>query len=374
MNGLSVRIEIKRILSLLLGICLLIGLTACSQGSAGESISASAESEKKQEFELLRSVTTTTVTGGSSQEMVYGLEYDSRGLVTAVSVESGTEKQHVTASYSFDDHDNPSGFVMDMDGSSFSVVIENRYENGLLVEAMITDALIDGESVMESYLADEDSGILGSAFLQIIQHYTGYRDCVLRIKGTEAEYRYQNGKLTSQREPISGRMRELLTEYGSDGSVRSTTTFYTVQNGEDAIETSFGTLTDAEQYIREIITGIGSSGETARITLRYENAKDSGTGSDQRIGYVDSVDLPDSGNGAADSTNDFSGIPVLIYTLDADGSISRQEQSTEFLQMMGGTASGSATIWFEHGRVIRQETVTRSNDLTVTTVVENEYR
>ena len=65
-------------------------------------------------------------------------EYDERGLATRLDVVTGSGVLRLDLQYSFDEQGNPAGYSTLIMGLELRAAVENRYEDGLLREAVIT--------------------------------------------------------------------------------------------------------------------------------------------------------------------------------------------------------------------------------------------
>lgn len=358
-------------LSVVLSACML--LTACSRVRRKRSDSEAGQNT------MLRSMTTTTMFSNEDQpQSVVTMEYDENGLITRVSGTANGEEQSMPIEYRFDMNGNPVGFSMEMDGQAISVGIENRYENGGIVEAVITSITTDGEEMLSGDVSSDRTAEAARASaaayaLQMIQRFTGYRNCTLRVKNTDDEIRNENGMTVFSYTSYGTGAQSTEAAYGADGSIRSVSSVYDLSDGKKELMSSTGILTDADLYQREISMYIPMYEGTATITIRYEDGTDPDTGARIRIGKVGSIDMPEDMREAAGSQLDMiRNMPVFRVTLDDRGRIVKTETADEYALMLGG--SKTILIFDEMRRPIRQETQVPMSGRTYQSIVEYVYR
>ena len=379
-----------KMIALLLALAMCLSLAACGSSGGGSTVPDAVPTPEPQPDYEIRSVTTTTQveSDSGSYTTVMTMEYDARGLVSAVAQSDGTEEHSIPVNYSFDEQGNPISVVTDLEDMGITFIIENHYADGVLTEAVICEATVteDGETLSMTDIAGDAASMtathtaLALTMLRFVQNYTGYRDCTLRFGETDNLIRYENGKQVYAYAVYPGMGQETITEYGSDGSVRTTFNSYDVSSdGEKTLLTGTGTLTDRDKFMREQVISMGSQGEIS-FTLRYEEGIDTTTGDQLRTGYVDEIRVPAS-MGVSDAELEqakamFQDVPMMLYTLDRQGRVSKSEFSPSFSQLMGDSGTyNSTTTWYNaDGKVSRTENLVVSGSYSSNTVTEDVYR
>lgn len=331
-----------------------------------------AEPAGEKTFELARVLTTTVTSGSDPKTMFEGMEYDERGLITFIIDGEGETFTREPVSYTFNEKGDPDGFTMNIRGSEIIASVENRYEAGALCEAVIKDVTVDGTPLSEG--GDSALSAVRGSLTQPLRNYVGYENCTLRVEGIRSEIRYEEGRIVYALDDYPNMLQETVTEYLPDGSVRTKQNRLSMREGELALVSGMGTLTDAEGFLMEQTIAYPGTGEELIFRCRYEDSADPDTGAARRIAYYDEIILPDSMTANAEE-GDFAEleqmktIPIWIYTLDENGKIAKQEHSPEYKQWMGG-GGAAETIWFENGRMVKQEYAAKTS----TATVEYDYR
>lgn len=330
--------------------------------------------------ELLRmTISSLQEFDGTRQNNLQILEFDDKGLPISITVQSDDQKQTAPISYTWNEQGDPSGFSLRSEDDPISAVIENHYENGTLTEVVFTDFLINGRSMQESDALEQPSIGISTAVTNILQyflHYTGYRDCSLRVAGTENEFRFERGRLIFSYQDYGNMHQETTYEFGEDGGQRVTVRTYSLNNGEKSLQSSISTLTDAELYEREMTVTSGNS-EPIRLTYRYEDGSDPETGAAVRSCYYDQICVPkDLGSDELASLDQqleqMRAVPVARIWLDEAERVIRREQTDEYQQLSGGQKT---SFWYdESGRVVKQETRIEHGSQTIVNTTEYEYR
>lgn len=332
------------------------------------------EAAEERIFELSRMITTTVTTGDDPRTVVQGMEYDERGLITFIITGDGETVTREPVSYTFNENGDPAGFVMKIKGKQMTASIENRYEGGELKEAVIGGVTIDG---MTAVWDPESTAVVNlySALIRPVENYTGYVNCTVRVEDSGAELTFEGGKQIKSRMVYSGTIQETITEHPAEGRTLSRQRVYDLQNGESKLINETGMLTDAEGFCLEQTMTVPQTGEELVLRFRYEDSADPDTGAAQKIGYYDEIVIPDSMMANAEegdmaALEQMKAMPILIYSLDEEGVIVKQEQSQEYMALMGNGSMLSDTSWFENGRIVKHETVFG----TMTTTAEYDYR
>ena len=353
-------------------LCLLLILSLCL--SLASCVRLSLPGVTDPERVRLRCMTTTTVTewSGRTQTNVQRAEYDGDGLITRYTVNYGEEKTDCVPVYTRNERGDPTGCSVQAEGEAYSCVIGNRYENGELVEALITDVQFIGASMRENGGPDLSSSIqcmLLSGILQFLQSYRGYRNCSLRIDGTDFAVIYRDGRIVSYVIQNPDTREETLTEYSEDGSVRTTQKNYRLQNGAPVLQGSSSILYSAEHCELENRFS-GSTGEEICLQYRFEDSTDPATGERLRLAYISRIDSPAAAE-AFQKLKQLEDQPVARYMLDARGRVLRSEQTEIWQELVGGRRK---TLWYdEAGREVKQEISVRSGDYSSDTTIEWEY-
>ena len=373
----------KRTKTIALLLALAMGLSLAACGSSGGPAPT-----PQPDYKILSVTTTTQVESDISYTTVLTLEYDVRGLVSAVAQSDGAEELRIPVSYSFNEQGDPIGVAADLEDMGIRFTIEDRYTDGVLTEATIAEATVteNGETLSMADLAGDAASLTAShaalalTMLRFVQNYTGYRDCTLRFGETGDLIRYENGRQVYTYAVYPGMEQETIVEYGDDGSVRTTSNSYAVSSeGEKTLQSGTGSLTDADNFLQEQVVSMGAQGELS-FTLRYEEGIDTKTGAQLRSGYVDEIRFPAS-TGASDAELEqakamFQDVLIIQYTLDREGKISKSEFSPSFSQLVGGSGvQNYTTTWYNaDGTVSRTENIFANGSYSSTTVTEYAYR
>ena len=294
--------------------------------------------------------------------------YDETGLVTALIIEDSSdpdESYRIEIQYVKDDMGNPVMVTIPTE-ETYAFEIKNSYaqegqENDVLKNAVITDVLVDGISMLEEWEANLDpasgmstgaSYVLQSLF-SCLRYYTGYRDMELRFADTQMLYRYdESGRVVYQADILPSMLRTTTTRYLQDGVLNMTVT--RVYHSEGNIDTATETV---ETDNRHCMVSLGVETDTEdvqtneTIYFQYDKRIEENTGRmylngtiRETSGSSESMHLPHS----------------LRYYLNNAGDVVQEELKSDVMTRI--------TDYDEEGRIIRYEMDYATSDLkTITT-------
>lgn len=377
------RQSVPLIAVLLLIACFCVILAGCAFGSPGplpnptQGRWAKASADGSSSSLSRMRVTSLQELGGKRQSNQQILDFDETGLPIQFTIQADDTEKVIPVSYTRNEQGDPIGILFSDQDDPISLLLENHYENGELTEVVITEFRVNGASLQESGASGQPSSVLSTTASNLLLrflHYTGYRNCRLRVDGTDIELCFEQGRIRYSNLNYGTVVQETTNEFGRDGSQRSTVNVYFLDHGKKRLQSSTVTLTDAAFYERETSVTTGTSGSAIQMTYRYEDSIDPETGEAMQNCYFDQISIP---NDAATDTlsqqlEQLRSVPLKRIYLNEAGNITRREQTDEYAQLMGGQKT---TVWFdEFGRVTKEENrIARDTQLIVTTT-EYEYR
>ncbi len=206
--------------------------------------------------------------GDDSKNAVQTNLYDESGLLTEVTLQMGEETDKIVFTYRFDEKGNPAGLSWEDGQTRYEAEIQNRYADGELIEAEVTDTLIDGESTRDDVLiitGPENMTVMAcataSTALQCVRYFRGYRDTI--VKANLSENRYEAGRLVKETQAMPGVFTEIALEYADDTLVESETRTDVAYDGETTVSSQI-TISDDAHYI----VGYGETEDSAERTWK----------------------------------------------------------------------------------------------------------
>ncbi len=391
----------KRMLALLLALAMLFALAACGNSDSddddeddGSRRSSKKTTKKSTACEVLRETIDNTVTSNGVEEYHQFIvkEYDERGLITSMTYDENGEEHSVSFSYGFDEHNVLNHVSGEFNGKALEVFIENRYENNKLIEAVVVDIVLDGESFREEgYLDayDPDASIVVFAVIpavkQLIGMYTGYQNCTLRFGDTWNLSRYEDGRNVYDYSITRDIATETINEY-SRGETSTTTNSYRYDGGEFSQLSGMTMVTDSKNQIARGALYVPGTEIPIEASFVYEDHTDARSGEKIREAYIDGDSVRRFIEENAEllgevSDSEINGMlsmlrtmPLFRYTLDRRNRVVKAEN------LMGSITSSmnqtSISYFDEQGRLIRVETnIDRGNDgYHYCYITETEYR
>ena len=386
--------KIRTILSLLLAAALCLSLAACGpkrpvsesgapQTERPETTASDSGREDPAEpasgrTELLR-MTITSVSrqnGGEEETNVQTLEYGEDGLVTAHTSRIGETTRQIRVHYLRNEQGDPVGFDLGGGEEAVSAVLENRYENGRITEAVLSDLSLNGESLQASGALEAPSmAILAeiNVVVQFLQRYAGYADCTLRVAGTETGFRSEGGRTVFSSVDYGATLQETSTEYLADGSTRGTVRTWQKQDGTRTLLSGSSSLTDAKGL--DLETTLSTEKGEVGLTYRYEEGEDPVSGEKTLTAYFDEISLSEGMEQEEDLAQEMAELrnaPITRFVLNEAGRVIRREQTEEYAALLGGQRT--VIQYDDAGRPIRQETVVDQGSVFLSNTTEYEYR
>ncbi len=377
---------IKAVLALLLALLTVLSLSACGALDRKiEILSGLQSADGGGEASCLISRYTTTIENQSeygSSSITYSYEYDSRGLAAAADFIVDGEALRLTIDYTLDERDNPESVSSLVMGMGIRMRLENRYENGRLSEAVITELAMGDDTAIGPGLDDgaaqaETAAGLLMLTLPAIQHFTGYRDCSLSAAGLGTLIRYENGRPVYLFQPQGRAATETVTAYADDGGVTVTDNSYQVNGEEKTLITGITAERDGKRFLRRMEIR-NPDGSAVTLGFRCEDAGSNPEGEAQRRAVIDEITAaggPGSQAASAEKNREqILGREIELYTLDAAGRVKSCRRS---MVMDSGDPDyyTETTSWYnEQGLVTRTEQLTRTGAGSYRTVTETEYR
>lgn len=369
----------KRAPALLLALLMLLSLAACG--------------EKPEVYEVARIKTSTTSIwtytypegdlSDSQKKILSGVtEYDERGLATKLAVDVYSDRVTVSPAYSFDEQGDPDGFTFLIFGLAFQVKLENRYEDGQLREAVITEVLL-GEKPFDQALLEESvlAVILSESITDFLfsplEHYLGYRDCCLRVEGSEQQIRFEGGRQVYSCR--NGDKVQIVTEtrYAEDGGAATTTRSEPLMDGVTVSTRSTTRELDAGRFLTRVELTY-SDGSLLALGFRLEEGGADEAGEPLRLAYAEELRTEGGGTAetAAEKLLENRDVPLAEYSLYPDGSVHSAMFHNDLLyNILDEDYWSEVRVWYdEQGRTIRQEARFGTENSSHYTVIETEYR
>lgn len=369
---------LKRCLALLSALLLLPALGGCGEPP-----------EEPEVYEVARESISTTYTYFFSDdepwtEIHRGVtEYDERGLATKLAANMVEDMITVTLSYDFNEQGDPESFSFLFAGQEFRVLLENRYEEGQLREAVITGVLLEGEPLELAAEPDFPWGemhrqVLAGVLFPALEHYVGYRDCCLRLEGTEQQIRWEGGRQVyvcrTENNRILYETEITRTEDGGDLSTQWTRPL--VENV--TIQTSGITREiDGQNYLRRVVLYY-PDGSQIELRFRLEDGGLNEEGEALRLAYADEIRVEGQGKAEemAARLEEYRELPFAEYALREDGRVRSCLLRNHLLNaVFEENYLSEARIWYdEQDRQLRRETLIDTDTARLLSVEEREYR
>ena len=387
---------LKRCLALLSALLMLPALGGCGEPP-----------EEPEVYEVARESISTTYTYFFSDdepwtEIHRGVtEYDERGLATKLAANLFDDVNTVALDYSFNEQGDPESFSFLFAGQEFRVLLENRYEEGQLREAVITELQLEGEPLelaaepdfpwgemhrlmfagaakSDSYWGEVLHRVFEGVLFPALEHYVGYRDCCLRLEGTEQQIRWEGGRQVyvcrTENNRILYETEITRTEDGGDLSTQWTRPL--VENV--TIQTSGITREiDGQHYLRRVVLYY-PDGSQIELRFRLEDGGLNEEGEALRLAYADEIRA--EGRGKAEELaarlEEYRELPFAEYTLREDGRVRSCLLRNHLLNaVFEENYLSEARIWYdEQDRQLRRETLIDTDTARLLSVEEREYR
>ncbi|MCR5664463.1 MAG: hypothetical protein K6G17_06240 [Oscillospiraceae bacterium] len=391
---------LKRLLALLLAILLLLSLSACAgkdedddedEDRSGSSTRTSRKKEEKTVYEIAEITQRSEVSyqDGSETVSVVLYSYSEQGLITSVETEIDGEERTVEITYQYDDRGTVSGFSGEIDGAAVEVTIENVYSGSRVTEAVISDVVLDGESLKDRGALDtidNDSSMVQLSMLltakRFVQNYIGYRDSTVRVGDTGLLSRFEDGKLVYDYMRYPGFAQETINEYDK-GKTTTTVNTYNEISGEKKLTVGIITIINSKNQIVSVGGQVPDFVESIIVDLRFEEERDEETGDRIALSYIDEDSVrcvleefeDELGDVEPEEIDEMLAMlhdyPLVRYTLDEKGKVIKTEILVYQLMNNGQTN----TTWYdEDGRVVRTESGTNIGNYKTLTVTETKYR
>lgn len=392
---------LKRLLALLLAILLLLSLSACAgkdddddedEDRSGSSTRTSRKKEEEKTVYEIAEITQRSEVSyqdGSETVSVVLYSYSEQGLITSVETEIDGEERTVEITYQYDERGTVSGFSGEIDGAAVEVTIENVYSGSRVTEAVISDVVLDGESLKDLGALDtidNDSSMVHLSMLltakRFVQNYIGYRDSTVRVGDTGLLSRFEDGKLVYDYMRYPGSAQETINEYDK-GKTTTTVNTYNEISGEKKLTVGIITIINSKNQIVSVGGQVPDFIESIIVDLRFEEERDEETGDRIALSYIDEDSVrcvleefedelgdvePEEIDEALAMLHDY---PIVRYTLDEKGNVVKSEMLMYQLLNAGQT---NVTWYDEEGRVIRTESGYDNGYSKSLVVTETKYR
>ena len=369
---------LKRCLALLSALLMLPALGGCGEPP-----------EEPEVYEVARESISTTYTYFFSDdepwtEIHRGVtEYDERGLATKLAANLFDDVNTVALDYSFNEQGDPESFSFLFAGQEFRVLLENRYEEGQLREAVITELQLEGEPLdlaakSDSYWGEVLHRVFEGVLFPALEHYVGYRDCCLRLEGTEQQIRWEGGRQVyvcrTENNRILYETEITRTEDGGDLSTQWTrplVEYVTILTSGITREI------DGQHYLRRVVLYY-PDGSQIELRFRLEDGGLNEEGEALRLAYADEIRA--EGRGKAEELaarlEEYRELPFAEYTLREDGRVRSCLLRNHLLNaVFEENYLSEARIWYdEQDRQLRRETLIETETARLLNVEEREYR
>lgn len=368
----------KRCLALLLALLLLPALGARAEPPEETEIYEVAR-------ESLFKTTTYRFSDGEPWTEIHSgaSEYDERGLATKLAVNMLEDVFTVTLDYCFNEQGDPESFSFLFMGQELRVLLENRYEEDQLREAVITELQLEGEPLDLAAEPDFPWGemhrlVFAGVLFPALEHYVGYRDCCLRLEGTEQQIRWEDGRQVyvcrTENNRILYETEITRTEDGGDLStqrIRPLVENVTIQTCGITREI------DGQHYLRRVVLYY-PDGSQIELRFRFEDGGLNEEGEALRLAYADEIRV--EGRGKAEDLaarlEEYRELPFAEYALREDGRVHSCLLRDHLLNaVFEENYLSEARIWYdEQDRRLRRETLIETEKSRLLSVEEWEYR
>ena len=310
----------------------------------------------------LRRETVTTSLGDDTSVAVF--EYLKNGLAARFDSTYGGGAETYDIRYEYDAHGDPCRIRMNYDDDTDAVIeITNRYENGKIVSAQISDILLNGESALDADLAPDSFAFHSflSTFLRFLQHYEGYRDAAISIRNSETGVRLQNGEAVYLCSDM-GTTKTVteLTRNSNGHKIQLVTT--AVSGSDNSIPAS---MTEVDEFGRIVKIGAVMGRQSMIMRIDYETQPSSDTHQRTETGHVADVQNDLDLGYSNDELEALALQSSFIYTFAGDVLV--------FSEVIMGTQKTTCE-YSADGLLLRQTTETDLGDHTYSVATEYEYK
>ena len=363
--------QTAKLLALLLILVLPFSLCAC--GEAAPRV-----------YPIAREIETSTTAYTYSDEEDLGpyvykavREYDERGLATRLDVITGSGVLRLDLQYSFDEQGNPVGYTTLVMGLELRAVLENRYEDGALRQAVITELLLEGKP-----LPPEENGapavyrirtLLPLMLLAPLEHYIGYENCTLRLADSDREIRFENGEQVYSLSEQGSLRTETITQVLPEGGSRATLRYQVTGERVGFPLKEMTREADGEHYLHRVEMLYPDDSRLC-ISLRYEDGENE-DGQKTRLAFFDEITAEGpTAEETAPAIRAEADQPLAEYRLNEKGNVASYTWFTSLLAPFDGRESRQELRYDDLDREISRGVWTSSERSVYSTVTVTEYR
>ena len=360
--------QTAKLLALLLALVLPLSLCACGE-------------EAPKVYPIAREIETSTTTypDGDFGPFVYKAvrEYDEQGLATRLDVITGSGALRLDLQYSFDEQGNPAGYSTLIMGLELRAAVENRYEDGALREAVITELLVEGKPLPpeenETPVAYRIRTLVPLMLFAPLEHYIGYENCTLRLADSDREIRYENGRQVYSVEEDPPLRVETVTEAFPEGGSRATLRYQVTGEGASFPLKEMTREADGEHYLHRVEMLYPDDSRLC-ISLRYEDGENE-DGQRTRLAFFDAftAEGPTAEETAA-AIRAEADRPFAEYRLNENGKVASCTWFNSLLAPFDGRESRQELLYDDLDREISREAWTRGESAVHSSVTVTEYR
>ena len=351
---------------------LALPLTLCACGEAEQKV-----------YPIAREIETRTTTFPDIEDfapLVYKAvqEYDEQGLATRLDVITGSGVLRLDLQYSFDEQGNPAGYSTLIMGLELRAAVENRYEDGLLREAVITEVLVEGKPLPpeenETPVAHRIRTLLPLMLFAPLEHYIGYENCTLRQADSDREIRYENGQQVYSLSEKDFLRTETITQALPEGG-RRTTLRYQVTGERTSLSRKESTREEDGRHCLRFWEEVYPDDSRLTLSFRYEDGTNE-EGQKTRLAFLDQITVRDGGTAETLAQNLRAGAdqPFAEYLLDEKDRVSSYVIFNTRLDPEEKTTVRLSAAFDPRGRQISGETLLTGERNTIRTVTATEYR
>ncbi len=305
-------------------------------------------------------------------------EYDEQGLATRLGVITGSGALRLDLRYSFDEQGNPSGYTTLIMGLELRAAVENRYEDGVLREAVITELLVEDEPLRPGENKTPASYMLGTVLPLMLfaplEHYLGYENCALRLADSDLEIRYENGRQVYSLSEQDSLRTVTTTQALPEGGTRVTRR-YQVTGERTSVSRKESTREEDGRHFLLFWEDVYPDDSRLSLSFRYEDAENE-EGQKTRLAFPDQITA--QGGGAAEdlarTLRAGADQPFAEYLLDEKGRVSSYVIFNTRLDPKGESTVRKTAAFDPQGRQLSGETLLTSERTTIHTVTVTEYR
>jgi len=361
--------QIAKLLALLLALALPLSLCAC--GEAAPKV-----------YPIAREVETSTTTYPDEEgfgPFVYKAvrEYDERGLATRLDVITGSGVLRLDLQYSFDEQGNPAGYSTLIMGLELRAAVENRYEEGALRQAVITELLVEGKPLPpeenETPVAHRIRTLLPLMLFAPLEHYIGYENCTLRQADSDREIRYENGQQVYSLSEQDFLRTETITQALPEGGSRATLRYHVTGERAGFPLKEMTREADGEHYLHRVEMLYPDDSRLC-ISLRYEDGQNE-DGQKTRLAFFDEITAEGpTAEKTAPAIRAEADQPLAEYRLNEKGKVASYTWFNSLLAPFDGRESRQELRYDDLDREISREAWTRSERSVHSSVTVTEYR